>query len=475
MRIVRVALPVLACVCVAGLARAQIPAADDAPPPAAVTPQPQEVPPSPAPSASVAAPAEPKVERAGPVEPLLPAEALLETRDESTVGSGGGPRLEFYGFADFNYVNLLAGDDASWEQFVAPKPAFYVGHLNLYMSSALSENWRSLAEVRFTYAPLMDEDPGQGDAFVGKDTLAADYTDVAGSISWSGIEIQRAWIEYQAHDQLTLRAGQWLTPYGYWNDDHGSPTILAMLRPFPINEQLFPERQTGLQAHGKLFIGEWSLAYALTLSNGRGPFSAIRDLDSNKAVGGRLMLETASLGDLSFGFSAYRGRYTASTKRFRVDVSNDESSLVIYRTRDVAYSELSLAVDARWSYHDLIAQAEGMVNDAVYDDDARPAVVGFDPRPAFVADYRRWGGYLLLGYKLPWWELTPYAMGEHTSYTNSDIAPPVTVGTFGLNLRAAPNVVLKGEFKVAHWHNAGSLGLGDKPLRCVGAQIAWAF
>jgi hypothetical protein len=286
-----------------------------------------------------------------------------------------GPKLDFYGFGDANYMNLLAGKDTTWAQFVAPKPSFYVGHLNLYMAASLARRWRSLAEVRFTYAPQFDENaPTSGNAFTPTDTTASDYADVNGNIQWSGIEIQRAWIEYQPLDYLTVRFGQWLTPYGYWNDDHGSPTILAMIRPFPINGQLFPERQTGLEAYGKLFWGDWAFAYTFTLSNGRGPYSAIRDLDANKALGGRIEVENSVHGDLSFGVAAYRGKYTASTQRVRLDTSSGTSKTDLYRTKDVAYQELSLGADLRWSWQHLLLQGEIMVNDAAYDDNGRPPV-----------------------------------------------------------------------------------------------------
>jgi hypothetical protein len=82
---------------------------------------------------------------------------------------------------------------------------------------------------------------------------------------------------------------------------------------------------------------------------------------------------------------------------------------------------------------------------------------------------------VLVGYTLPWLELTPYVMAEYTSFTDSSIAPPVTVGTAGLNYRAAPNVVLKTEYKHAWWHGPGSLGLGEHRLQFLGVQVAWAF
>jgi hypothetical protein len=400
--------------------------------------------------------------------PLDPSSSMMVGEDT--------PKLELYGFADFSYLHTFAKQTNVLNQYVGPYPRFYVGHLNVYLSSTLSENWRSLAEVRFVYSPLGDEDrPAPDGTFPVPDTTAVDYAELQRTFSWGGVEIQRAWIEYQPFDFMSIRGGQWLTPYGYWNDDHGSPTIIAAHKPFPIGDMFFPERQTGLNVHGKYFFGSTALGYSLTLSNGRGPYDAMRDLDNNKAVGGRLFVETSVLGNLTVGVDAYRGRFTASTKRYTVDNSGAEPEAVIYRTIDQAYDELSLGADLRWNWNDLHLQGEIMTNEAAFDDAYRPPASGFDPRPTFAADYRRVGGYLLLGYRTPLANLMPYVIAEHSSYTNTDLAPPVWAYTAGLNLRPTPNVVLKAELAIADFQGTGSTGLGKDKLKYFGAQIAWAF
>ena len=387
-----------------------------------------------------------------------------------------GPKLEFYGFADFSYLHVFGSKDNVNKQYVAPYPRFYVGHLNLYMASTLGERWRSLAEVRFTYSPVGDDDKQAADGtFPVPDTNAVDYAEFQRNFSWGGIEIARAWIEYQPFDFLSIRAGEWLTPYGYWNDDHGSPTIIAVHKPFPIGDQYFPEHQTGLIALGRYFIGSTAIGYAATLSNGRGPYDVVRDLDNNKAVGGRLYVESSAVGNLTVGVAAYRGRYTASTKRYRIDTSGSEPVAVIYRTTDSAYDELSLGADVRWLWKGLHLQAEVMTNEARYDERYRPRTVSFDPTPAFAADYRRIGGYALLGYRTPWLGLMPYVTGEHSSYTNTDLAPPTWAWSLGVNLRPTPNVVLKAELGAATFVGTGSTGLGKDDLSYFGSQVAWAF
>ncbi len=387
-----------------------------------------------------------------------------------------GAKVELSGFADFNYVHVIGPADNEWRQFLSEYPSVFVGHLNLYMSSKLSTNWRSLAEVRFTYAPLGNETKTNPDGtFQTTDTAAVDYAEIQRTINWGGIEIQRVWLEYQPLPYLTIRGGQWLTPYGYWNDDHGSPAIVGVYKPFVINDQLFPERQTGVEVYGKVFIDSVALGYFLTLSNGRGPLDAIRDLDANKAIGGRLFLESNVFGDLTIGLNAYKGRYTTSTKRYSVGVDDAGAPKVdIGRAIDASYRELSLGADAKLLWNGLHAQAELMVNEAAFDDENRPRTVGFDQRPTFVADYRRIGGYGLIGYRLPWLTLMPYGMIQHLSFTNTDVVGPVTVWTGGLNLRPMANVVLKTEIGFAFFDGVGSTGFGSDLVN-FGAQAAWAF
>jgi hypothetical protein len=66
-------------------------------------------------------------------------------------------------------------------------------------------------------------------------------------------------------------------------------------------------------------------------------------------------------------------------------------------------------------------------------------------------------------------------MGEHSSYTNSDLAPPTWAWSGGVNLRPTPNVVLKAELAIATFDGVGSTGLGKNDLPYFGTQAAWAF
>jgi hypothetical protein len=428
------------------------------------------------PEAAPAAAPSAEAPRAAAPEAAADSFTTSEPAESEMLNAEDAPKLDLYGFADVSYFHILTERKNNLRQLEAPYPTFFVGHFNLYLASQLGRNWRSLAEVRFIYTPTGDEDKAApGGTFPTTDTSATDYAELQRTFSWGGVEVQRVWLEYQPFDFLNIRAGQWFTPYGYWNEDHGSPTIIAVHKPFPIGDAFFPERQTGIEAHGKYFLDSVALGYALTLSNGRGPYDAFRDLDNNKAVGGRIYVETNALGELDVGVAAYRGRFTTSTKKYAVDSSSGSPRAVIYRHVDAAYDELSLGAEARWLWKGLHVQAEFMMNDAAYDERHRPRTTGFDPRPTFAADYRRLGGYLLVGYRTPWLTLMPYAIVEHSSYTNTDFSPPVTAWTAGVNLRPTPNVVLKAEVAAALLDGLGSTGIGTQDLAYFGSQAAWAF
>ena len=121
------------------------------------------------------------------------------------------------------------------------------------MSGALSPKWHFLAEVRFLYLPQGSTNyPTQvNQSVVPYDASALDYADNSRPLTWGGIQIQRAQIDYTFSPLLSLRFGQWLTPVGIWNTDHGSPVVISVYRPYIIGQSLFPERQTGIQAYGE--------------------------------------------------------------------------------------------------------------------------------------------------------------------------------------------------------------------------------
>jgi len=307
----------LALASTASLAHAQSPAAataTEAPSaPATAAPTGVAIPPTPAeveaakaatPEAAPAADASAAAASAAKSE--VDAQAEAEAAAAASAVAGGASddesqfKLNLYGFADFTYSTQF-GEFA----LGTDKTSFAVGKLNLYAAAELGADWRTLAEIRFMYlpngnTPFTATGPGPR-----MDTTVGDYTDLNRPVKWGGIAIERAWLEKTFHPAFTVRVGQFLTPYGIWNVDHGSPVIIGVRRPYMVGQELLPARQTGVEVYGALSLGPSQVGYHLTLSNGRGPIDSYQDLDHNKAIGGRLFFkhDTTKYGTLTLGAS----------------------------------------------------------------------------------------------------------------------------------------------------------------------------
>jgi hypothetical protein len=412
----------------------------------------------------------PATDPAQPAEPpgadleLAALQAELAAPDLSSLDSGG-PKLSLYGFADFTYT-VLVGERSP---LLAWYPTFAVGNFNLYLSTEFTPTWRSLAEVRFLYLPNGQLAPSDASSFnpaaVRVDTSTADYADVNRPLRWGGVEIERIWLEHTVSNLLTLRIGQWLTPYGIWNVDHGSPAIVGVFRPYIVGEGMFPERQTGIEGYGSFYVDATQVGYHLTLSNGRGPIDAYQDLDHNKAVGARLFVHNDSLlGTFTVGVSGYRGTYS---DRPGNPIVFDADGLSLSKVLTSRYEELALAADLKWEWEELLLQSEVIVSDQAYPDGLRPA--GFQwpgLPPNYLPDNRRKGFYVLMAYRTPWWNIMPFVIGQ--MYVNP-LVTNANILELGLNVRVLPEIVLKAEFIHVVFPLVGT------GIDYVTTQAAWSF
>jgi hypothetical protein len=372
--------------------------------------------------------------------------------------------LNFYGFADFTYFAGLSKVELGF-----PWKTFSIGNLNLYAGSELGGDWRWLSEVRFMYLPH-----GGATSLTSLetiDTTVIDYTDFGRTVRWGGVRIERAYVEKTFHALLTVRLGHFLTPYGIWNVDHGSPVIIPVTRPYIVGDALFPSAQTGIELYGTWNFDATQLGYHLTLSNGRGPVDTYQDFDDDKAIGGRLYLrQDGGFGTLTFGTSGYRGQYTELHAAFGVD---DSGAFSTTYPIDAKRNEVSLAADLKWEWQDLLVQAEAILNDATYVDGGRPASpnAAFGGPPGFAADYRNRGYYGLIAYQTPFFGIMPYVFYEH--YWQRSAAIEVDAWRGGLNIRPTPRVSVKGELVSAGFIRG--LGLDGDRNQFFIFQTAWGF
>jgi len=425
--------------------------------------------PEPAATTGTAAAAPAKSDDDAEAEAAASAAAAAAGGGENTA-SDSEFKLNLYGFADFTYSTQFGRFD-----YAPPASSFAVGKLNLYAGADLGDNWRALSEIRFMYLPngTTPQASAASPSPTRIDTTVADYTDLGRPVRWGGISIERAWLEHTFHPAFTLRVGQFLTPYGIWNVDHGSPVIIGVRRPFIVGEALLPEHQTGLEGYGSLNFGPSQIGYHLTLSNGRGPIDTYQDLDHNKAVGGRVFFKhDASFGTLTVGASFYKGKYTDAHSEFSISPTGD---LVISNALVQSFDELAFAADVKWELGGMLVQSEAILNDTAYDDPGRPPAFALDGGPpGFNLDSRRMGIYGLAGYRTSFLGIMPFFGGEYYQVGANSLTPPAAAVWGGLNSRPTPRVVLKAQFTHS-WFDGKFPGKNPGHFNGLDLQAAWSF
>ncbi len=459
---------------------AQAPAPEAPPPAAAATPAATSAPtpeaaPPPAPAAS-----EPSSETAT-AEAAAPAsdEGMLSAGELEALGLGletpaVDTSLKIYGFGDFTVATPIKPRGLSAAGLTGAggrHTSFFVGNVNLYVSKNLSESFRSMMEVRFTYLPngTINLEDLQAAKLAYGSTEVTDYADSGHYERWGGIIMQRFYLEWMLHPLITVRAGQFLSPYGIWNVDHGSPTYVPVQRPYAIGNNWIPQRQTGFELYGRVDANnEVRVGYHLTLSNGTGPISEYKDLDDNKAIGARLFLEYQGAAYLRVGASGYYGRDTSSVPSLGVENGKLVAGTEVLSQHDA----LAIAADVQLKFKGLLVQSEWVSQQRKYTKNGRPPVQTLGAA-GYAPDSLSWAIYGLAGYQLPWWALMPYVMGQYDNELNpvASSRSKIWLLHLGLNLHPIDAVTFKIEYMRAH----PLTGPAQETYQVLQLQAAWAF
>ncbi len=426
-------------------------------------------------SAAVGAEGEAAAELETDAEELSPVEAAeVDALAAELLVDESLEEVDEYAINIYGFVDALYSYNIKDYGFFNPYSSFAIGRLNVYTAAELGDNWRTLFETRFTYLPHGSVPAtGDGTPVPRTSTIVTDYIDLDRPIRWGGVVIERAWLEKTYESWLNIRIGHWLTPYGIWNVDHGSPVILGVRRPYIVGELLFPESQTGLQLYGSYGFGPTVLGYHLTVSNGRGPVDVYRDFDSNKALGGRLYAthDFEEIGQATLGVSGYTGSYTDREEQFVID---PDGSARIDRPIVTESYETSLAADLKWTWGGFLLQSEGIVRETTFEDETRPFIpVGFSPAAGFVPDFRSLGMYAMTGYRFEWLGVMPWVGWE---YYDSGSAFRGKSAAFwgGLNFRPTPRVVLKAQYTYSYFPGDDPV-FADIHFNNLDFQAAWSF
>lgn len=423
------------------------------PSPAPVTPEPDPAPVAPAPAAGTAVGSGEELSalKAELADAKQKLDAVTQRQDEAELAALGSAEaeapsedlLKIYGFADMGLQHQWVKEGTLLGSiFPSNATTFVIGNVNVYFDAQPVHGWRGLVEVRFTNAPLGDTITygGLAGTYTREDTFSFDPHGTAlNAPMWAGsVVLERAWIEWNDNQSFKLRTGNWFTPFGIWNEDHGSPTLISIALPQFILQQWIPIRQTGLMAYGNTFAGEWELGYALTFSNGRQELSNF-NVDDKFGYGGRAYVrrDTGSLNS-TFGLSYFTG--TTSDQEINV----------------VGINPVTFAKPTVWEYHEHVfgadlsldidatrIRAEGMVRRQTFTSGLRPPGDAIFAPGSVVGDKWQYSAYLLVAHQLPWAGIEPYLWTELLQAPSSVLADGIFVASLGVNIHFNPAIQLK--------------------------------
>jgi hypothetical protein len=356
-------------------------------------------------------------------------------------------RVRIYGFMDMGLQRAWIPESSPVSAVVNSSNAtsFVVGNLNVYLDAQPIPGWRGLLEVRFTNAPHgeVTNYGGFAGTFNRTTTKQNDpHASTPNSPMWGGYTvIERAHIDWTDNDLFKLRVGSFFTPFGIWNVDHGTPTLIALLLPQTIAFGQFPIRQTGVMLYGSKTTGGWELGYNATLTNGRQELSNFA-FDDHRGYGARLFANRED-GDLTikFGLSGYTGRVRDKV----VDVVGISPTVQLSNYSTLDYREYVGGADVSVDAGRTRLRAEAAVRRVTYEPGKRDPAVGLGSPGGVQPDRFSTTAYFLVAHQLPFWGLEPFAVFD-------SIFAPIGIGDTilspggGFNIRFIDAVQLKSQF-----------------------------
>lgn len=407
---------------------------------------------------------------------------LAEVKDQLAAAEAAQPErrlLSFWGFMDTSFGGVSYDHPNALYRVQTPHHAtFFSSGVNLYAKSEMTSTLSALVEVRLTYSPDGYANSWPGTASVGNRTIAqfgessrvstaarGPYSQLL--FAQSGLLIERAHVDWRPADWFGIRVGRFLTPFGIWNEDHGSPVLLGVDYPQLMNFGLVPIWQIGLQAFGVVHLGDRThLDYAATLTNTRGPYEFYKDTTDFKAFGGRLKLvyDDGERFHFRIGAYGYVNQYRDTDShvflRLTPSLTIDRGAGAAFGSTEVtngAYDETVVTGDLEVRWRRFRVFGEVARQSVVYqvakkiDDDDK--VLQGAPLSAdlYDASHYGWAFYVLGGYEIP--IKTSLLNLTVTPYAGYDRIVPSTVLPVksntqiraGFNIRPSPYITLKLE------------------------------
>jgi hypothetical protein len=415
-------------------------------------------------------------------------------------------KFRVYGFFDMTFAKFFFEDDSSWNLLYPQSNSFMFSKLNLYFASQMTDTLSALAEINFSYMPqgqrtdeILDQQVviytsdgrvlERGAYNYQKTTVTDPFT--TRQFDQGMIFIERVHLTYQPLDAFGIRAGRFITPYGIWNVDHGSPVIITAREPYMQIREMVPLNQTGIELFGRAFPSDsWFIDYGVTLSNGRGPVQSMFDLDENKGLGARLAFAYQGPRTfIKFGGYGYMGKYRDVAKVRHVEIEEDGTTIdepEAYRVNIVeteGYKEYIGTADFLLETYGVRLQSEFVYRYVEHSTPRQPTDLestysGLQPTETgfAVANFIGLSTYVLLGYTLPLDKhigavrIMPYFMYEFNNPNDTQNFMRTNNYIFGVNVKPVPFVVLKLEGNVTDSEN-----IYLETMEAVMFQMAVAF
>ena len=208
------------------------------------------------------------------------------THDDHQDLPNGTPNLRIQGFADVNYRATNEKGRTN---------SFFLGQLDLFITSRLSEKFSVLSELIL--------DAGEDNAFT--------------------FEVHRLLLKYSMNEYFNLSAGRYHTAIGYYNTayHHGSFFQTTVNRPFLFAFEsrggILPLHNVGLSITGRIPSAPFGLRYVAEIGNGRAarsplvrPVQTAVDENNGKAFNLAIFARPTQVPGLQTGFSVYHDRLT---------------------------------------------------------------------------------------------------------------------------------------------------------------------
>jgi hypothetical protein len=347
--------------------------------------------------------------------------------------------LRVYGFADFGIMRTIAPKDAMVASEFTTPLTFYLGRLNLYYDAHPDPDFRFLAETRLTLYP---NGTSAGVSSTGQvirtSTAVGDISspNASASVTWGSIILERAVLDWTRYPLFSVRAGLFLTPFGIYNVDHGSPTLISMTLPSYLSQNWIPARQLGVQIFGSYPIAPWELGYALTVSNGAS--DGILDVGDSKAYGGRIFARRQGELSLTLGGSLLYQPYRQNKEQFGLAA---DGSMTYTVTRVVERTGLTLGGDLSVDFRGFRLRSEFVMYQVNYTAGKR-ALAADDINGGYSPDMRNVNWYVVAAYRV--WRLEPYVLSDLTKVSPVQATLDTAWGLGGgLNVYLRSNVIVK--------------------------------